>query len=347
MHYCTEISIIKTPTPTSLIKVISWVFRVYFTTHEYHNRSMKKILIFATCMVLGVNVYAQKKKKPTGKTTIDSTQLLNKTQLKAGMQEAKDMIDASLSSKDLVANQNGEKRFYDSYPIFMKAGEELFIEHSSASFRVMLGFKNPDKKIPTEFSYDSQAFTGQSYNKFHYVASTTGTYTLLATSMDAGQVGKYHIQKTIITSGAIEAKLDPQFSKQFKALVASKKNNFKDITGEKVKKDKKDKAVQQERYLTKFELVTGKPASIIVDNGGQTANFKSTIFEGESQDDAKAYFSGLVKQLQVLTRNWTEQPGSDMSYSASTDTDIIALTVTSSEDKKKKKTLWQVVFAYN
>ncbi len=300
-------------------------------------------------MVLGVNVYAQKKKKPATKTktTIDSTQLLNKTQLKAGIQEAKDVVEASLSSKDLVANQNGEKRYYDSYPISMKAGEELFIEHSSSNFRVMLGFKNPDKKVPTEFSYDSQAFSGQSFNKFHYVAPTTGTYTLLATSMDAGQVGKYRIQKTLITSGAIEAQLDPEFSKRFKTLVASKKNNFKDITGEKVKKDKKDKAVQQERYTTKFELITGKPASLIVDNGGQTANFKSTIFEGDNQDDAKAYFSGLVKQLQVLTRNWTEQPGSDMSYSASTDTDIISLSITSSEDKKKKKTLWQVVFAYN
>lgn len=317
---------------------------------------MKKVLFLSGLILLSLTTFAQKK-KPTKKAvpsktiSVDSTELLNKNQIKNTIQQVEDYVEASLSTKDLSSNQDGLKRYYDSYKITLHAGEEMTIEHSSANFRVMLGLKSPNKQQKTEFSYDSNPFTGNSYNKFHFKAPTTGTYTLLATSMDAGQLGKYSIKKTIYTTSAIESQVDPELTQNFKNLLASKKNNFKDILGEKQKKDKKDKAVDkaagQERYNAKAEIIKGKPAIIIVDNGGQTANYKSVVFESESEDDTKAYFSTLKKQLQVLTRSWLEQPATDQYFSASTDQDILTINISSVEDKKKKKKLWQLVFTLN
>jgi hypothetical protein len=82
------------------------------------------------------------------------------------------------------------------------------------------------------------------------------------------------------------------------------------------------------------------------DNGGQTANYKTVIFEAESEDEAKQYFEKIKKQLQVLARSWTEQSNDDKTYSASTDKDIINLSI-SSEERKKKKIFYMVNFVYN
>ena len=310
---------------------------------------MKVKILFVLCLMLCFATQAQKKKtnKRTPQTkivTIDSTEILNRNQLNNGTQQAQDQVEASLTGKDKSSSQNGEKRFYDTYKLFLRAGEELTLEHTSDNFRVMLGFKTPANK--QENSYDSKPFSGSSYNKFFYIVPTTGTYTLLATSMDAGQSGKYKIQKTITVPNAVEAQIDPQLSKQFKVLTASKTENFKNITGEKVKKDKKDKTVGQERFRTTFELVTGKSGMILQDNGGTTSNYKSTIFESESEEDAKQYFEKTKKQLQVLVRSWTEQSNTDNNYSASTDKDLITLNVTS-EERKKKKMVYLVNFIYN
>ena len=310
---------------------------------------MKVKILFVLCLMLCFATQAQKKKtnKRTPQTkivTIDSTEILNRNQLNNGTQQAQDQVEASLTGKDKSSSQNGEKRFYDTYKLFLRAGEELTLEHTSDNFRVMLGFKTPANK--QENSYDSKPFSGSSYNKFFYVVPATGTYTLLATSMDAGQSGKYKIQKTITVPNAVEAQIDPQLSKQFKVLTASKTENFKNITGEKVKKDKKDKTVGQERFRTTFELVTGKSCMILQDNGGTTSNYKSTIFESESEEDAKQYFEKTKKQLQVLVRSWTEQSNTDNNYSASTDKDLITLNVTS-EERKKKKMVYLVNFIYN
>jgi hypothetical protein len=302
------------------------------------------------CVLLGFTTHAQKKKpaKKTPQTKIvkvDSTELLNLNQLKNGLQQVQDQIEASLTGKDLSSSQNGEKRFYDSYKLFLHAGEELTLEHSSDNFRVMLGLKTPTKD-KQEMSYDTKTFNGSSYNKFFYVAPATGTYTLLATSMDANQTGKYRIQKLIATPNAAEAQLDPAFTKQFKTLMMSKQDNFKSITGEKIKKDKKDKTVGQERFKTSFELVAGKSGLILQDNGGQTSNYKTFIFESENEDEAKQYFEKIKKQLQVLARSWTEQSNTDNLYSASTDKDIITLNI-ASEERKKKKIFYMVGFVYN
>jgi hypothetical protein len=293
--------------------------------------------------------YAQKKKTnkrtpPKKIVVVDSTEILNRNPLNGGIQQAEDQVEASLTGKDKFSAQSGEKRFYDTYKLFLHAGEELTLEHSSDNFRVMLGFKTPMNK--QENSYDSKPFAGASYNKFFYVVPTTGTYTLLATSMDAGQSGKYKIQKTITLPNAVEAKIDQQLSNQFKALMASKMDNFKNITGEKIKKDKKDKSVGQERFKTNFELVLGKSGLILQDNGGTTSNYKSTIFESESEEEAKQYFKKTKNQLQVLVRSWTEQSNTDNNYSASTDKDLITLNVTS-EERKKKKVAYLVNFIYN
>jgi len=310
---------------------------------------MKVKLLTLLCLVLSFATYAQKKKtsKKTAKTKIvvvDSTEILNRNQLNSGMQQAQDQVEASLTGKDKFSSQNGEKRYYDTYKLFLHAGEELTLEHSSDNFRAMLVLKTPANK--QENSYDSRPYSGTSYHKFFYVAPTTGTYTLLATSMDAGQAGKYKIQKTITLPNAVEAQIDPQFSRQFKALTASKTENFKNITNEKIKKDKKDKSVGQERFKTSFELVTGKSGLILQDNGGSTSNYKTTIFESENEEEAKQYFEKTKKQLQVLVRSWTEQNNTDNNYSASTDKDLITLSI-ASEERKKKKVFYLVNFIYN
>lgn len=310
---------------------------------------MKVKLLTLLCFVLCFAANAQKK-KPSKKTAqtknvvVDSTEILNRNQLNMGMQQAQDQVEASLTGKDKFSSQNGEKRFYDTYKLFLHAGEELTLVHSSDNFRVMLGIKNPANK--QENSYDSKPYSGTSYNKFFYVAPTTGTYTLLATSMDADQAGKYKIQKTITLPSTAEAQIDPQFSKQFKILTASKTDNFKSITGEKIKKDKKDKSVGQERFKTSFELITGKSGMILQDNGGSTSNYKTIIFESENQEEAKQYFEKIKKQLQVLVRSWTEQSNTDNNYSASTDKDLITMSI-SSEERKKKKVFYLVNFMYN
>jgi hypothetical protein len=310
---------------------------------------MKVKLLSLLCMMLCFATSAQKKKttKKTPQTkavAIDSTELLNRNQLNNGTQQVQDQIEATLTGKDKFSSQNGEKRFYDSYKLFLHAGEELTLEHSSDNFRVMMGLKTPANK--QENSYDSKPFSGSSYNKFFYIAPVTGTYTLLATSMDAGQSGKYKIQKTIVFPNVVEQQIDPQFAKQFKALTASKTENFKNITGEKIKKDKKDKSVGQERFKTSFELIMGKSGMILQDNGGTTSNYKSIIFESESEEEAKQFFESTKKQLQVLVRSWSEQSNTDNNYSASTDKDLITLSV-SSEERKKKKMVYLVNFIYN
>jgi hypothetical protein len=310
---------------------------------------MKVKLLSLLCMMLCFATSAQKKKttKKTPQTksvAIDSTELLNRNQLNNGTQQVQDQIEATLTGKDKFSSQNGERRFYDSYKLFLHAGEELTLEHSSDNFRVMMGLKTPANK--QENSYDSKPFSGSSYNKFFYIAPVTGTYTLLATSMDAGQSGKYKIQKTIVFPNVVEQQIDPQFAKQFKALIASKTENFKNITGEKIKKDKKDKSVGQERFKTSFELIMGKSGMILQDNGGTTSNYKSIIFESESEEEPKHFFESTKKQLQVLVRSWSEQSNTDNNYSASTDKDLITLSV-SSEERKKKKMVYLVNFIYN
>jgi hypothetical protein len=310
---------------------------------------MKVKLLSLLCLMLSFSTHAQKKKTnrkvpQTKAVVIDSTEILNRNQLNNGTQQAQDQIEATLTGKDKFSSQNGEKRFYDTYKLFLHAGEELTLEHSSDNFRVMFGLKTPANK--QENSYDSKPFSGSSYNKYFYIAPVTGTYTLLATSMDAGQSGKYKIQKTIVVPNLVEAQVDPIFAQQFKNLTASKVENFKNITGEKIKKDKKDKSVGQERFKTTFELITGKSGMILQDNGGTTSNYKSIIFESETEEDAKVYFEKTKKQLQVLVRSWTEQSNTDNNYSASTDKDLITLSI-SSEERKKKKMVYLVNFVYN
>ncbi len=312
---------------------------------------MKTKILALLCVLLSFATYAQKKKTtkktPTTKTVVvDSTELLNRNQLTAGVPQVQDIIEATLTGKDKTASQNNEKRFYDSYKIFLHQGEELTLEHSSDNFRVMMALKTPNKD-KQEFSYDSKPYSGFSTNKFFMVAPATGTYTLLATSMDAGQVGKYKIQKTIAAPNAVEAQVDPNLAKQFKMLTTLRVDNFKGITGEKIKKDKKDKSVGQEKFKSSFELVSGRGSMIIQENGGTASNYKSVLFESESEDEAKAFFEKIKKQLQVLARSWAEQTNTDNNYSTSTDKDIITLSISNTEAVKKKKAVYSVNFVYN
>lgn len=312
---------------------------------------MKTKILALLCVLLCFATHAQKKKttKKTSTTksvAVDSTELLNRNQLTTGVSQVQDFIEATLTGKDKTASQNNEKRFYDSYKIFLHQGEELTLEHSSDNFRVMLALKTPSKD-KEELSYDSKPYSGFSMNKFFIVAPATGTYTLLATSMDAGQTGKYRIQKTIATPNTVEAQIDPNFAKQFKLLTTLRTDNFKGITGEKIKKDKKDKSVGLEKFKSSFELVTGRGSMIIQENGGTASNYKSVLFESESEDDTKAYFEKIKKQLQVLARSWAEQTNTDNNYSASTDKDIITLSISNTEAVKKKKAVYSVNFVYN
>ena len=125
---------------------------------------MKIKLLALLCVLLSFATHAQKKKTtkktPTTKTVaIDSTELLNRNQLTAGIPQVQDIIEAMLTGKDKTASQKNEKRFYDSYKIFLHQGDELTLEHSSDSFRVMLALKTPSKD-KEEFSYDSKPYSG-------------------------------------------------------------------------------------------------------------------------------------------------------------------------------------------
>jgi hypothetical protein len=313
---------------------------------------MKTKILALLCLMLSFATYSQKKKTnkktppPAKSVVIDSTELLNRNQMTSGMPQVQDEIEATLTGKDKTATQNGEKRFYDSYKIALRQGDELMIEHSSENFRVMMALKSPSKD-KEEFSYDSKPFSGFSSNKLFMIIPATGVYTLLATSTDVAQVGKYKIKKIISAPNAVEAQLDPNFAKQFKALMASKLENFKGITGEKIKKDKKDKSVGVEKFKSSFELVIGRGSMITQENGGTASNYKSVLFESESEEEAKVYFEKIKKQLQVLVRSWTEQGNTDNNYSASTDKDIIALSISTIEAVKKKKAVYLVNFVYN
>ncbi len=329
---------------------------VFANWKNFKTLRMKKVLFISSLLLLSVTTFAQKKKTPkkgNSKATvaIDSTNLLNLNPLKANQTQAEDYIVASLLPKDLFSNKNGQKQYYDSYKISLKAGEEMILEHQSNDFRVMLGLKSPNKSVNTEFSYDANPFGGNSFNKFHFTAPSTGTYTLLATSMDAGQTGKYSIRKTIYAPNALDSKVDASLSKNFKALLNAKKNKFKEITGEKIKVARKDKALDkatgQDKYNAKAELISGKAGIIILENEGQSASYKSVLIESENEEEVKAQFQQLVKQFQILTRNWLEQPSTELSYSASTDQDMVSLSISSTEDKKKKKKLYQLNFSLN
>jgi hypothetical protein len=198
---------------------------------------MKKLLLLSAFLCLGVaQVDAQKKaKKPKkGTTTIiatnDPVESLNHKMIFGDVQRVQEEVEATLQESDRTQkNPEGQIRHYDTYKIYMHTGEELFLEHTSNEFRVMLALKKPESTTQTDFSYDSQNFTGSSRNKFYFVAPTTGVYTLLATSMDSEKSGAYKIVKTLYAPGAVEAELEPEFAKQFRNLLGHKKKAFKDL----------------------------------------------------------------------------------------------------------------------
>jgi hypothetical protein len=318
---------------------------------------MKKLLLLSAFLCLGVaQVDAQKKaKKPKkGTTTIiatnDPVESLNHKMIFGDVQRVQEEVEATLQESDRTQkNPEGQIRHYDTYKIYMHTGEELFLEHTSNEFRVMLALKKPESTTQTDFSYDSQNFTGSSRNKFYFVAPTTGVYTLLATSMDSEKSGAYKIVKTLYAPGAVEAELEPEFAKQFRNLLGHKKKAFKEITGEKIKKDKNDKTNGLERFNSNFELVTGKTGTVVLENSGQTANFKSVLLETDNPEEAKTFFEKMKKQLQILTRAWSEQLPSENIFSASTEKEIVSLNLVNEEFKKKKevKQIYKVQFTCN
>jgi hypothetical protein len=57
----------------------------------------------------------------------------------------------------------------------------------------------------------------------------------------------------------------------------------------------------------------------------------------------------MKKQLQILTRAWSEQPPSENIFSASTEKEIVSLNLVNEEFKKKKevKQIYKVQFTCN
>ena len=71
------------------------------------------------------------------------------------------------------------------------------------------------------------------------------------------------------------------------------------------------------------------------------------LFNGSKEKKLREQSEKIKKQLQVLARSWAEQTNTDNNYSASTDKDIITLSISSTEAVKKKKSIYSVNFVYN
>ena len=97
---------------------------------------MKKLLLLSACLCFGIaQVDAQKKskKQKKGPTTIiatnDPVESLNHKMIFGDVQRVQEEVEATLQESDRTQkNPEGQIRHYDTYKIFMHAGEELFLE---------------------------------------------------------------------------------------------------------------------------------------------------------------------------------------------------------------------------
>jgi hypothetical protein len=259
----------------------------------------------------------------------DSTERLNLHKTSNTIKEAIDEVKAVIETNDRSnTNAQGEKRYYDTFKIFLNADDEVTFVHQSPDFRVMLSFSSPDKK--TEFSYDSEEFEGKSRNIFFYKPQSTGIYTLFASSAEPNKTGKYSIKKTI-TKSEKETSTDP-FVLSIKKLLDLRKNKFQSMLGEKLSEEKG-------KYIfdSKFFFVPNRKGEIILEEGGKVYTYQSMLFEAPTEAEAQQYFNELANKMNAYAKakDWFAEPLDDKtkSFYISSETDMITLKLNPSNGK--------------
>ena len=251
----------------------------------------------------------------------DSTERLNMHKTNSTIKEAVDEVKAVIGVNDRSnTNAEGEKRYYDTFKIFLNVDDEVTFVHQSNSFRVMFSISSPDRK--TDFTYDSQQFEGTSSNTFFYKPKSTGIYTLFASSADPNKTGGYTIKKSI--QKAKKENLNDPFVLSIKELIDLRKNKYQGKMGEKLS-EKEGKYTFDSKYF----FVPNKKGEIIIEDGGKVYTYQSILFEGDTETDAQKYFNELASKLVAYARakDWFSEPldaKSKLLY-ISSETDIITL----------------------
>jgi hypothetical protein len=253
----------------------------------------------------------------------DSTERLNLHKTSSTVKEAIDEVQAVIGTNDRSnTNAEGEKRYYDTFKIFLNADDEVTFVHQSKSFRVMFSISSPERK--TDFTYDSQQFEGTSSNTFFYKPKSTGIYTLFASSADPDKTGAYTLKKTI-QKAKKENSNDP-FVLSVKGLLDLRKNKYQGMMGEKLS-EKEGKYVFDSKYF----FVPNKKGEIIIEDGGKVCTYQSILFEGNTQAEAQQYFNELANKMNAYARakDWFAEPLDDKtkSFYISSETDMITLTL--------------------
>ena len=269
----------------------------------------------------------------------DSTERLNLHKTSAVIKEATDEVNAILATNDRSnTNAQGEKRYYDTFKIFLNADDELTIVHQSNNFRVMFSFISPDKK--TNFSYDLQEFEEKSSNTYFFKPVMAGVYTIFASSADPDKTGRYSIKKTIKRTIQKISNEKDSFAQSLKNLLDLRKNKYQGQTGNKIS-EHEGKYI----YEAKFSFIEGKKGEIILEDGGKVYTYQSTIFEADNQADTQKYFNDLAQKLNnyAKTKDWFSEPLTPETKTMyiSSESDIITLKLTKNSGK------FQVLFICN
>ena len=275
---------------------------------------MKKSIIYLTITFLTVQ-------KSFAFYLPDSTERLNIHKTSSTVKEAVDEVKAVIGINDRSnTNAEGEKRYYDTFKIFLNIDDEVTFVHQSNNFRVMFSISSPDKK--TDFTYDSQQLEGTSKNTFFYKPKNTGIYTLFASTADPNKTGVYSIKKTI-QKAKKEVSNDPVVL-SINELVDLRKNKYQGMMGEKLS-EKEGVYV----FNSKYFFVPNKKGEIIIEDGGKIYTYQSVLFEGDTEADAQKYFNELANKLATYARanDWFSElldAKSKLLY-ISSETDIITL----------------------
>ena len=275
---------------------------------------MKKSIIYLTITFFAIQ-------KSFAFSPPDSTERLNMHKTSSIIKEVVDEVKAVIGVNDRSnTNAEGEKRYYDTFKIFLNVDDEVTFVHQSNSFRVMFSISSPDRK--TDFTYDSQQFEGTSSNTFFYKPKSTGIYTLFASSADPNKTGGYTIKKSI-QKAKKENSNDP-FVLSIKELIDLRKNKYQGMMGEKLS-EKEGKYTFDSKYF----FVPNKKGEIIIEDGGKVYTYQSILFEGDTEADAQRYFNELANKLVAYARakDWFSEPldAKSKSLYVSSETDIITL----------------------
>ncbi len=260
----------------------------------------------------------------------DSTQSLNLHKTSATLNIASDKVTATLSVNDRSnTNKDGEKRFYDTFKVFLNVDDEVTFKQESSKFRTVLSFVNLEKK--TQFSFDNQEFSGKSTTSLIYHATTAGVYTLFASSADPEKLGSYTITKTI-TKVVSEKLSDPFLSSCLKVL-DYRKNKYQSILGEKV--NEKEGVYT---YLSSFRLTGNSTDEITFENGGSIYNYNSILAKDLSEAEAQKLFLEIASKLNnyALSKDWLRDPtptAKSTLFAISSEQDMITVYLKQSKDK--------------